>query len=74
MAFEALYRERSVTKAGRRLGLSQPATSAVLARLRSAFADDLFLSTPKGLEPTARCAAMAGPVAGMLASPWMRKR
>lgn len=67
MAFEALFRERSVTKAGRRLGLSQPATSAVLARLRTALADELFVTTPRGLEPTARCAALAAPIAAALA-------
>jgi DNA-binding transcriptional LysR family regulator len=66
VAFDALFRERSVTKAGRRLGLSQPATSAALARLRVALGDDLFLSTPRGLEPTARCVAMAAPIAAAL--------
>ncbi len=66
VAFEALYRERSVTRAGRRLGLSQPATSAALARLRQSFGDPLFTSTPRGLEPTARCLALAGPVGAAL--------
>lgn len=67
VAFEALHRERSVTRAGRRLGLSQPATSAVLARLRAAFDDELFVRTPKGLEPTPRAEALAGPIARALA-------
>jgi len=67
VAFDALYKERSVTRAGRRLGLSQPATSAVLARLRAAFADDLFVRMPKGLEPTARAEALAAPIARALA-------
>lgn len=62
VAFEALYRERSVTKAGRRLGLSQPATSATLARLRVALGDELFVKTPRGFEPTARCEALAVPI------------
>lgn len=62
VAFEALFRERNVTRAGRRLGLSQPATSAVLARLRAAFDDELFVRTPRGLEPTARAEALAEPV------------
>src|SRR5436853_7409639 len=66
VAFDALYRERSVTRAGRRLGLSQPATSAALARLRESFGDPLFTSTPRGLEPTARCLALAGPVGSAL--------
>lgn len=67
VAFEALHRERSVTRAGRRLGLSQPATSAVLARLRAAFDDELFVTTPRGLEPTPRAEALAGPIARALA-------
>src|SRR5687767_8154671 len=67
VAFEALHRERSVTRAGRRLGLSQPAASAALARLRAAFGDELFVRTPRGLEPTARAEALAGPIARALA-------
>lgn len=67
VAFEALHRERSVTRAGRRLGLSQPAASAVLARLRAAFGDELFVRTPRGLEPTPRAEALAGPVGRALA-------
>jgi DNA-binding transcriptional LysR family regulator len=67
VTFEALYRERSVTKAGRRLGLSQPATSAALAKLRALLGDPLFVKTPRGLEPTERCEALAGPVASALA-------
>ena len=66
VAFEALYRERNVTRAGRRLGLSQPATSAALGKLRAAFGDPLFVKTPRGLEPTERCDALAGPIARAL--------
>ena len=40
---EALLRERSVTRAARRLGLSQPAVSAALAKLRRYFHDDLLV-------------------------------
>jgi DNA-binding transcriptional LysR family regulator len=67
VAFEALYLERSVTKAGRRLGLSQPAASAALAKLRAILGDPLFVKTPRGLEPTERCEALAGPVREALA-------
>ncbi|MGR6918838.1 LysR family transcriptional regulator [[Actinomadura] parvosata] len=42
VALRALLEERNVTKAGRRIGLSQPATSAALARLRRHFDDDLL--------------------------------
>jgi LysR family transcriptional activator of mexEF-oprN operon len=56
--FVALMRERSVTRAGRALFLSQPATSAALARLRAAFRDELFVRNGKGLEPTPRAEAL----------------
>ncbi len=52
--FAALMRERSVTRAGASLFLSQPATSAALARLRAAFHDELFVRNGRGLEPTPR--------------------
>src|SRR5215470_6050229 len=67
VAFEALYLERNVTKAGRRLGLSQPAASAALAKLRAILGDPLFVKTPHGLEPTERCEALAQPVRDALA-------
>ncbi len=62
VAFEALYTERSVTRAGRRLGLSQPATSGALARLREMLRDDLFVRGKDGLVPTERCAELAPPI------------
>ncbi len=62
LAFEALMRERSVTRAAARLGLGQPATSAALSRLRLLFDDPLFVRTPAGMEPTARAEAIAGTV------------
>jgi DNA-binding transcriptional LysR family regulator len=59
VTFEALWLERSVTGAGRRLGLSQPATSAALARLRAMTGDRLFVRGKTALEPTERCAELA---------------
>jgi len=56
--FAALMRERSVTRAGRALFLSQPAASAALARLRAALRDELFVRNGKGLEPTPRAEAL----------------
>ncbi len=58
-AFDALAHERAVTRAAGRIGLSQPAMSHALARLRSLFADDLFVRTPTGMEPTARAREIA---------------
>jgi LysR family transcriptional activator of mexEF-oprN operon len=52
--FATLMEERSVTRAGQRLGLSQPATSGALNRLREAFRDPLFIRTGRAFEPTAR--------------------
>lgn len=57
--FDALLRERSVSRAASRLFLSQPAVSASLKRLREAFNDPLFTRTPHGMEPTARALALA---------------
>lgn len=66
VAFEALWAERSVTRAGRRLGLSQPAMSGALARLRAMLGDPLFLRTREGLQPTSRCAELAAPLSKAL--------
>ena len=58
-AFDALFSERNVTRAARRVGLSQPAMSNALARLRRAFDDELFVRTPGGIEPTERATQIA---------------
>src|SRR6202045_3590257 len=65
-AFDALIRERAVTKAAGRIGLSQPAMSHALSRLRSLFADDLFVRTPTGMEPTPRAREIAPLVAAAI--------
>lgn len=49
-----LVEERSVTRAATRLGITQPAVSAALARLRDAFDDPLFIRTQRGMTPTLR--------------------
>ena len=51
-AFEALLRERSVTRAAVAIGVSQPALSHSLTRLRHLFGDELFVRLPHGMEPT----------------------
>jgi DNA-binding transcriptional LysR family regulator len=66
LAFEALWAERSVTRAGRRLGLSQPAMSGTLARLRVMLNDPLYVRGRAGLQPTERCAALAAPLSKAL--------
>jgi len=64
--FDALVKERSVTRAGQQLGLSQPAASRALGRLRNLLNDKLWVRAAKGLELTPRAAALAGPVAKLL--------
>src|ERR1700720_2619509 len=58
-AFDALMAERAVTRAAGRIGLSQPAMSHALSRLRGLFADDLFVRTRSGMEPTSRAHEIA---------------
>src|SRR5438046_9800038 len=58
-AFDALIREGAVPRAAGRIGLSQPAMSHALSRLRALFADDLFVRTPTVMEPTARAREIA---------------
>lgn len=58
-AFDALHSERAVTRAAGRIGLSQPAMSHALSRLRGLFSDDLFVRTQSGMEPTARAREIA---------------
>lgn len=58
VVLEALLAERSVTAAARRLGLSQPAVSHALSRLRALLGDPLFVRAAGGLAPTARTEAL----------------
>ncbi len=67
VAFDALMQERSVTRAGIRIGRTQPAMSAALSRLRALFQDELFVRGPDGLQPTPRAADLAGPLQQALA-------
>lgn len=55
---DALLKERSVTRAGERVGLSQPAVSAALSRLRHQFGDQLFIRTGNDMVPTPRAEAL----------------
>ncbi len=59
---DALLSEHSTVQAGKRIGLSQPAVSAALARLRSAFDDELFFRQGQGLSPTSFALSLEGPV------------
>ena len=57
--FDAMMQERSATRAGDRLGVTQSAVSHALARLRDVLGDDLFVRTPAGMEPTPRASQLA---------------
>lgn len=62
LAFDAMLEHRNVTRAGEAIGLSQPAMSAAVARLRGLFDDPLFVKVGAFMQPTARAQALAEPV------------
>jgi DNA-binding transcriptional LysR family regulator len=66
--FDALLRDRKVAAAAQRLGLSAPAVSNALARLRRATGDELFTRTPAGMLPTAYAQRIGTTVAASLAA------
>lgn len=62
VALRALLTERHVTRAAARVGLSQPAMSHALSRLRELLGDPLLVRTPAGMRPTPRAEAMTAPL------------
>ncbi|PXW59071.1 LysR family transcriptional regulator [Chelatococcus asaccharovorans] len=68
LAFEAIYAERHVTRAARRLNVGQPAMSHSLARLRAAFDDELFVRHAGGVQPTPRAIALIEPISVALSA------
>ncbi|GEC68746.1 LysR family transcriptional regulator [Raoultella terrigena] len=65
-AFDALMSECNVTRAATRVGVSQPAMSAALSRLRKLLGDPLFLRSAEGLLPTPRARELAEPISQAL--------
>jgi DNA-binding transcriptional LysR family regulator len=65
--FAAIAAQQSVTRAGEVLGLTQPAMSNALGRLRLAFDDALFVRTPAGMRPTPRAVEISPAVCEALA-------
>jgi DNA-binding transcriptional LysR family regulator len=65
--FDAVLHESGVTPAAARLGLTQPAVSNALARLRKLFGDPLFVRTPTGMDATPFARELAAPVRQALA-------
>src|SRR5258706_7399905 len=64
---DAVVHESGVTPAAARLGLTQPAVSNALARLRKLFGDPLFVRTPTGMDATPFARELAEPVRQALA-------
>jgi DNA-binding transcriptional LysR family regulator len=64
--FDAVFEERNLMRAAKRLHVSQSAISHALGRLRDAVDDDLFVRTASGMQPTPRALAMAGPLRSAL--------
>lgn len=64
--FDELMREGRVTRVAEKLGISQPAVSHALRRLRETLGDELFLRQPSGMAPTPYALQLADPVAQAL--------
>jgi DNA-binding transcriptional LysR family regulator len=60
VVFDMLLRLQSVTRAAEALGMSQPAMSLALNKLRAAFGDPLFIRGSRGISPTPRAEQLAG--------------
>ncbi|HVZ01671.1 MAG TPA: LysR family transcriptional regulator [Dongiaceae bacterium] len=67
LVFEALMRERSVSRAAQDVGMSQPAVSRALNALRQMLKDELFVRSPGGMMPTAQARDLAPPIREVLA-------
>lgn len=66
-AFDAMYRERHVGRAGASIGIAQPSMSNALNRLRGHFDDPLFQRSPEGMLPTAKAEKLAPQIKSALA-------
>ena len=60
--FDAVMQEQNITRAAHTLGMSQPAVSNALARLKVMFNDELFVRYGRGIQPTARAFQLFGSV------------
>lgn len=66
LVFKALFEEKNVTRASKKIGITQPAMSNALNRLRYLLKDELFVRGPKGMRPTARASELAMPIQAAL--------
>ncbi|EDZ1756552.1 transcriptional regulator LeuO [Salmonella enterica] len=60
--FDAVMQEQNITRAAHTLGMSQPAVSNAVARLKVMFNDELFVRYGRGIQPTARAFQLFGSV------------
>src|SRR5437660_1962451 len=67
VTFDALHELGQVTQVAQKMGLTQPAVSNALARLRLLFKDRLFVRIGNSMEPTARARALSRPISAALA-------
>lgn len=67
VTLEALLAEQNVSRAARRLSLTQSAVSRALGRLRDMFGDELFVRTGHGMRPTRRALELSAPLRRTLA-------
>jgi len=68
VSLDALLTERNVTRAAKRLGLSQSALSAQLVHLRRIFGDPLLIPQARGVLPTNRALALVAPLKDVLST------
>jgi len=66
LVFNAIYTERSISKAAVKLGITQPAVSNALRRLRAFTGDTLFYKSGSGVAPTRAAATLAIPISHAL--------
>ncbi|MDO6707617.1 transcriptional regulator LeuO [Photobacterium sp. 1_MG-2023] len=60
--FDAVMQEQNITRAAHNLGMSQPAVSNAVARLKTTFDDELFVRHGRGIQPTVRAKQLFGPI------------
>lgn len=60
--FDAVMQEQNITRAAQMLGMSQPAVSNAVARLKVMFNDELFVRYGRGIQPTARAHQLFGSI------------
>jgi DNA-binding transcriptional LysR family regulator len=68
LILKELIQEKNTVKVGQKLGLSQPAVSHALKRLRDVFGDPLMVRASRGLVPTRRAMELEGPINNFIKS------